>query len=335
MLKHSGMVSLTKATRISGPISPITQMAPNSAQTDVERELRRVLYETGVAKTNADSLVSIMPQDALSEYLEANPENNLASTMRSHKSRLIHFVQWCKEVEGIENLNDITNRDLEAFKQHQVDCGYAPRTLESQLETLGVFLRFCRRQNYVVSEVPYMVPDVDIPAEAEARDRLVKRERAEQLVEYLATFHYASREHIVWLLLAETGIRICSLVALDLQDFQPPSNDDDGYLDLRHRPTTGTRLKNGTKSERQVALAPATCEALSDYLAHQRADVLDEFDREPLLSTPNGRIAPATIRTYVNKWTAPCAVGDGCPHSRDPAVVLVRRPFERSWVPSV
>ena len=294
-------------------------MPANSTKTDVERELRRVLYETGVAKTNADDLVSITPRDALSEYLDSNPENNLASTMRSHKSRLTHFVKWCEEKAEIDDLNDITNHELEAFKQHQVTRGYAPRTLETHLETLGVFLRFCRGRNYVMSEVPYMVPDVDVPAEAETRDRLVERERADELVEYLARFHYASREHIAWLLLAETGMRICSLVALDLQDFHPPSQDDDGYLDLRHRPATSTRLKNGSKSERQVALAPPTCEALTDYIAHQREDGPDEFGREPLLSTPNGRIAPATVRSYVNKWTAPCAVGGGCPHGRDPA----------------
>ena len=291
--------------------------AGSTASTDIEREIRRVLYETGVVSTNHADLNAITPSEALAEYLKTNPEDNLASTMRSHESRLGHFVRWCTEVVERDNLNDITGDDLAAFKQYQREKGYAPRTLESQLETLCVFLRFCRSKNYVVSELPYLVPDVAVGDDQEVRDRLVERERAATIIAYLADFHYASREHIVWLLMAEKGLRICTLIALDLQDYHPPTKDDDGYLDLRHRPDTGTRLKNGGRSERELALSLATCDALDDYIEHRRIETTDAYGREPLLSTPNGRIAAPTIRTYINKWTAPC-VRTECPHGRTP-----------------
>lgn len=285
--------------------------------TEIEKELRRVLYETGVIETNAADLDPITPADALAEYLETNPEENLPSTMRTHKSRLTHFVQWCTEV-GVDNMNALTGDELQAFKEHQRDRGYAPRTRESQLETLCVFLRFCQSNNFVVSELPFLVPDVDVSEEHEMRDRLLERDRAMTIVDHLATFQYASREHIVWRLLAEKGLRICSLIALDVDDYYPPTSTEQGYLDLRHRPDTGTRLKNGRRSERELALSSATCEALDDYCAHRRIPMTDEYGREPLLSTENGRIAEATIRTYVNKWTAPCFLDNTCPHGRDP-----------------
>jgi integrase len=75
-------------------------------------------------------------------------------------------------------------------------------------------------------------------------------------------------------------------------------------------------LKNGTKSEREVALTGEVCSTLDDYIIYQRSETTDEYGRKPLLSTSNGRIAEATIRTYVNKWTAPCELENDCPHGR-------------------
>jgi len=294
--------------------------APRS--TDVERELRRVLYETGVITTNHDELVPIEPREALEEYLAANPEENLPSTMRSHKSRLTQFVDWCTEVAEHNTLQALTGDDLEAFKQYQVDAGYAPRTLESQLETIGVFLRFSRQQNYVGSDLPYLIPDIRVAADDEVRDRLLDRERAVAIVDHLARFQYASREHVVLLLLVETGIRLCTLRALDRQDYFPPSADDAGYLDLVNRPESGTRLKNGRQSEREVALPPAVCGTLDDYLAYTRVETTDEHGRQPLITTASGRIAGPTIRSYVNKWTAPCMLNTQCPHGRAPETCM-------------
>jgi site-specific recombinase XerD len=300
-------------------------MGSNTANTEIERELRRVLYETGVATSNAADLVPCTPSDALDAYLETNPEGNQASTMRSHQSRLRHFVRWCTDIAALENLNELQGQDLVAFKEYQTEAGYAPRTLESQLETLGVFLRFCRRQNYVRSELPFLVPDVTVPPEAETRDRLLEREQATMILDHLETFRYASREHVTWLLLAEKGLRICTLVALDLSDYHPPADDADGYLDIQHRPASGTRLKNGEKSERELALSPAICATLDDYIAYNRVETTDKNGREPLLSTATGRIAESTVRTYINKWTAPCERTGDCPHGRDPAECIAAR----------
>lgn len=292
--------------------------AGRAAPTDVEREIRRVLYETGVVETTRD-LDAVSAEEAVANYLETNPGGNLASTMMSHRSRLAHFVEWWADVRGEATLDTLDGDDLVAFKQYLQAQGYAPSTLASQLETLGVFLRFCERQDYVAAELPYLVPDVDVREADEVRDRLLDHDRALEIVEYLATFRYASREHVVWLLLAETGVRLCTLVALDCEDYHPPAGDDGGYLELRSRPDTGTRLKNGAKSEREVALPQAVCDVLDDYLAYRRPDATDDHGREPLLATASGRIAGPTIRTYVNKWTAPCTLGEDCPHGRDPA----------------
>lgn len=290
--------------------------AGRTSQQELERKLRQVLYETGVAKPAETDLTIRSPADAVEEYLAANPEGNLPSTMRTHKSRLTQFVSWCEEVADITEFTSLTGPELVAFKHYQIAAGYAPRTVKSHLETVGVFLRFCRSNQYVTAELPYLIPEMEISDEDAARDRVLNRDRARTIIDYLATFRYASREHIVWLFLAETGLRLCTLRALDLQDYIPPTEDDPGYIDLQHRPETGTRLKNGMSSEREITVSADLCVALDDYIAHQRIATMDEYGREPLLTTANGRIAEATIRTYVNKWTAPCIRTNECPHGR-------------------
>lgn len=44
----------------------------------------------------------------------------------------------------------------------------------------------------------------------------------------------------------------------------------------------------------------------------------DDYGRELLLASPQGRITKSTIRKYVYKWSRPCAVGAACPHDRGP-----------------
>jgi len=138
-------------------------------------------------------------------------------------------------------------------------------------------------------------------------------EQAENLLEYLRRFEYASQTHVVLELLWHTGIRLGSLVSLDIKDYDPEQQRPE----LRHRPKTGTTLKNGEEGKRLLALNPYVCEVLDAWVAHRRPDALDEYDREPLLTTKHGRIAGTTIREAVYKSTRPCYYSDDCAHGRD------------------
>jgi len=65
------------------------------------------------------------------------------------------------------------------------------------------------------------------------------REEAKEIVAYLAKYEPFSKQHIVWALLAETGIRQSTLYAFDLDDY----DSEERYIEVVNREETGTRLK--------------------------------------------------------------------------------------------
>jgi len=171
-----------------------------------------------------------------------------------------------------------------------------------------------------------------VPEDEFARSETVDADHAQEILQWLDDYQYASLEHVVWTLLADTGARIGTIVALDVDDYCP--REDPPYIRVRHRPETGTKLKNGKKGERLIALSQSTCAVVDDYLDHKQPKVTDSHGRSPLLATSHGRISKGTVRKYVYKWTRPCAIGNGCPHERDTEECEATKASEASKCPS-
>jgi Phage integrase family. len=134
------------------------------------------------------------------------------------------------------------------------------------------------------------------------------------ILDYLSKFRYASRHHVVLALLWHTMMRRGAVRAPDLQDY----NSDDQCIAVLHRPETDTPLKNQEDGERIVALSPHMCDLLDDWIDSHRPDVTDEFGREPLVTTPQGRIHATTVTGIVYNWSRPCIINEPCPLNRDP-----------------
>lgn len=47
-------------------------------------------------------------------------------------------------------------------------------------------------------------------------------------------------------------------------------------------------------------------EVISDYIEYERDDVIEDYDRRPLLTTPHGRLSPTAISKNVYIVTRPC-----------------------------
>jgi integrase len=88
-------------------------------------------------------------------------------------------------------------------------------------------------------------------------------------------------------------------------------------LDVRHRPETGTPIKNKFNGERFIALSPETCSVLDAWLADRRPNSADDYGRDPLVSTAKGRAHLTTIQSYVYSMTRPCELTGECLHDRD------------------
>lgn len=71
-------------------------------------------------------------------YLNHRRDELSDETHQSHKYRLKMFVEWCQE-EGITNMNDLSGRDLHAYRVHRrEEGGLKPVTLQGQLSGPGV-----------------------------------------------------------------------------------------------------------------------------------------------------------------------------------------------------
>mgnify|MGYP000191635076 CR=1 FL=1 len=258
-----------------------------------------------------DDLEPLAPADAVEMYVSHRETELSEKSLQNHRYRLDAFVEFCQE-RGITNLNDLTGRDLHRFRTWRGD-GISVMTLRGNLATLRVFLEFCASIDAVEPGMREKVVLPEVDREDESRDVKLDESRAEAILDHLSRFEYASREHVIMAVLWHTGVRLGTLRALDVSDFDAEAP----ALTVRHRPETGTPLKNGSAAERSIAVGESYAEVIQDYIDHTRLRAEDSHGRAPLISSSQGRLSESSIRLTVYKWTRPCMVAD-CPHDEDP-----------------
>ncbi|WP_119822042.1 tyrosine-type recombinase/integrase [Halalkaliarchaeum desulfuricum] len=253
-------------------------------------------------------------------YLEAKQDELREKTLSGQKYRLEAFVQWCDE-EGVENLNELSGRDMYEYRiwrreGHGEDREeIAPVTLRGQLATLRSFLRFCEEIDAVTEGLREKVP-LPVVSDAEGvSDTTLEPDRAEAILDYLNRFNYASRRHVMLLLMWHTGARVGGIRALDLDDCDLAS--DHPGVEFVHRPEVDTPLKNGEGGERWNAITPRVARVVQDYIENNREEVTDDYGRRPLITTSQGRVAVSTLRDNLYAITRPCWRTGACPHDRD------------------
>lgn len=239
------------------------------------------------------------------------------ATRRKHESALGTFVDWTEEV-SIEDLNELAGRQLMAYKTWlKTESDLATVSLNGNLAILQRFLRFCERIEAVEEDLADRTPLPNVPPEEEVNDVVPSDDEVEQIQSYYRRFEYASRRQVVFDLIAEVGIRLGAVRAIDLVDVEP----DQRVIHLRHRPEGaeeyGTPLKNGPDGERIINISDQLRDFIENYVENNRAEVVDEYDRRPLFTTTSGRPSTATIRRDFYKMSRPCEYSDGCPHDRE------------------
>lgn len=124
-----------------------------------------------------------------------------------------------------------------------------------------------------------------------------------RILDFLDRHEYASLRHVIVLVLWKIGMRRSSLYALDRRDFEDGAKR---FLKVRHRPETGTPLKNKRKGERDVRISEEVAGVLRDYLRFNHSRDEDEHGRKPLLMSTHGkRCGPSTIQRNVYTASAP------------------------------
>ncbi len=265
-----------------------------------------------------EELEAIDPETAIDLYLSDRRQELRESSLASHRSALNFFGDWCDQ-NGVTNLNNLNGRQLQEYRVwRREEAPVKTDTLskeseKTQQDILRQFIKYCESISAVKSGLHEKVLSPTVTSEEASRTDTLGDDRASDILHWLNKFVYASLVHVVWELITDTGLRIGTLVALDLGDYCP--DGDPPHLRIRHRESTP--LKNGNSAERLVALSPSVCTVLDDYIANQRPDVTDDEDREPLLATRFGRISRNTIRQYTYRYSRPCEIGKDCPVGRD------------------
>jgi site-specific recombinase XerD len=247
-------------------------------------------------------------------FLAQREDEVAEKTHQIYHYRLKPFVKWCGQ-EEITNLNDLTARSLHEFRLwRKQDGDLKTVTLKGQLSTLRVFIKFCESIDGVEKGLhdQILIPSVD--DEQAVSDSILEADKAEKLLDYLHKFEYASKRHALITVLWHTGCRMGAAHSLDVSDFDV----DEQALEIRHRPDTDTNLKNKQSGERLCAISKDASDILDDYIAVNRDDVTDEYGREPLFTTRNGRMHRSKIRQMVYAATRPCFYDEPCPHDRNP-----------------
>ena len=259
-----------------------------------------------------DELEPLTPREGVELYKQDRVDEVSAATLQSHEYRLERFINWC-EREDIDNLNDVTGRDIQRFKLYRKQK-VKPVTVKSQMDTLRVFLRFCEAINGVRDGLAESVVSPTLDREDNVSEAILPTEKAETILAYLDKYHYATPRHALLRLLWESGMRMGAAHSIDLDDLYL----HDGYLKLKHRPESDTTLKNKKRGERDVALSPELVLLIQDYIDEHRHDVVDDHGREPLFTTKQGRMTKNTLRYHIYGVTRPCKFGEECPYDRDP-----------------
>lgn len=265
--------------------------------------------------TERSELDSIEPRDAQELYLKYKATEVTDKTLRSHRYRTNPFVEWCDE-QDIDDMNDVTGRHLQEYRLwRQEDGDLAKITLNQQMSTIRVFLKWCGSIEAVPADLYEKVMVPRVSPEQQRREETLDADTAEAILDHLSTFNYASVEHAVIAVLWETGIRLGAANSLDVGDIDV----DNERIELVHRPEQDTQLKNGQGGERPIAMTPELAGLLEDYIENMRHDAVDEYGRKPLFTTSHGRMHRTTLRGVVYRATAPCFRNEPRPDCTGPA----------------
>ncbi|MFY4816577.1 tyrosine-type recombinase/integrase, partial [Haloarcula sp. AONF1] len=251
-------------------------------------------------------------------YLDARRYDLRETTMRTHESRLRSFTDWLKD-QGIQNMNEVDVRTVHKYRVYKRDdngdddtCNDV--TMQGQVSTIRRFLSHIADIDAVSESLPERIRLPNVEGDGSSDDQLDSG-RANEILDYLHDYRYASDQHVTLLIMWRTSARRGGVRALDRDDYDP----EEQALCFRHRPETDTPLKNGNRGERDVSLSDYTAAVIEAYLnSPDRHNVEDDHGREPLITTQFGRPSVTTLQNWVYRLTRPCAIGEPCPHDYDP-----------------
>jgi integrase len=134
--------------------------------------------------------------------------------------------------------------------------------LKDQSGTLRQLLNFDEDTDVAPQGVSRKLQLSTVRIEGEVNDIHITTEKVKKVFAYCKTCECATRRHIVFDILWQTGMRSGVLKGLNTDDF-----DQEGQtLSFSHRPESGTSLKNKERGARYVHIDTELTEVITDSL---------------------------------------------------------------------
>jgi site-specific recombinase XerD len=257
--------------------------------------------------------------EAVELYIRRRRPSWKGETERTYRRDLADFEEYAAE-ESIQTVDELSRWVIGGFTDSLLDQDYARMTVAGRQKSARTWLKYLEAQGVLDLGLHLAIDTIRTTDEEERSDQQLPPTDAQDLLTFYrqsAAFR-GTRRHALFEVLWHIGCRSSGIRALDLDDYE------DGILKFRNRPDTGTRLKRGSKHERNADLSEEPREILDLYIARERIDKRDESGREPLFSSRQGRPVRSTIRGWMYEATERC-MAEECPHGK-------RRP-NCEWVP--
>jgi len=263
-----------------------------------------------IPEGNPESSPDLTIEEAIDLYCRRKRPNWRDSTERAYRRDLGKFQTYAEETD-IETLDDLERYNVGGFTDFLLGQDLAKATVNTRQKSIRTWLKFLEAQGYVQRGLHLAIDPLTMTDDEQTSDQKLAAVDARQLLtKYRISPKWKStRRHALLEILWHTGCRFSGVQSLDLKDY----DQEEGILKFRHRPESGTKLKEGKKHERNVIISEGPREVLNLYIARERIDQKDDYGRNPLFTTRQGRAARATIRGYCYEATQPCAV-QKCPH---------------------
>lgn len=201
------------------------------------------------------------------------------------------IIAYAKDIEqllnyfsakGIDSLEKVTIKDLEAYRQNLQDNSYTPKSISRKINSTRTFFRYLLENGYIDDNI----------SEKLAHPRFeIKPPRVLSEMEYRALRDVSRvdvRLYSIVEVLLQTGIRIGELASLTLDDIRQSS---DGKIDFLYIKPLGSH------PARKVPLNKSAKRAIDDYLK-----IRPETEDDTLFVTKNGRaLLVRNIRTAIDK----------------------------------
>lgn len=267
------------------------------------------------SSSDLDGPSELSPRDAFERYVDRRRTEITAGSASTYYYRLKLWAEWCEQ-HGIEHVGELSGWTFEQYEATRAGEDVAVSTLHNEMETLKTHVEYLERIEAVEAGLAAKVNVPEVPEGEKSRDTKLTTDDALAQIQFYRSNEntFGTRHHVFLELAWHTGARLGALRGLDLRDY----NRRERYVEFVHRPQTDTPLKNKRHGERMVKLLPEVCTAVDAYIWTHRWDKHDNFGRQPLLASLQGRPARNTVRVWSYEATFPCLRGP-CPHGHEPA----------------